>query len=185
MVISVAVLGLTRFRHKVSWRRADIEELGFNAGLSRLTKLRKLKVSFAALFGIRGSIQERFTDSLPQQQALRVSLPEMLPHCLQYLEIICCDYRVIPQLQELASACGTGKFDRLKTIKCIFPEEHTDRSKVTQVEIPEVNVEFIFCDLKSRYRLLYHPMSEYDKGTRKDHSEIFDDPMMLYGDELH
>lgn len=45
-------------------------------------------------------------------------------------------------------------FKDLKVIKCIFAEEHTDQAKIRQIEIPDMQVGFTFCDLARREQLI-------------------------------
>jgi len=162
---------------KVLWDEVDPNELRFNKQLSQFMKLKKLTINSAALLGVSVPLQEWFGVTPPEREPPKVSLPEMLPQSLEHLEIICCDHRVMPHLQELASAYRTGRFKDLKVIKCIFAEEHTDQAKIRQIEIPDVQVGFTFCDLARRGQLIW---TEPGGDRGKDHSELFDDEMLLY-----
>lgn len=169
--------------HKVLWddeHNDSPEVLRFDNQLARLSRLRKLSVNFAALFGIGVPVIQRFGGALAEREPPRVSLSAMLPQSLEQLEITCCDHRVIPHLQELADSCRDERFSQLRSIKCVFAEEHTDRSKVMHVAIPEVRVEFTFFGLERRQQMLYLPHVPLKERLGLDQSQLFDDEMLLY-----
>ena len=162
--------------NKVGWEGVDDAELYFNEDLRKLTHLRKLSVNFSALFGIVVPKTGRYNMDLNHREGPpSIHLPARLPESLEEFEVVSCDERIVPHLQELAEVRGKGHFPKLQRVICKLVEEQTGED-IARVDIPGVEVNYEILNSAMRTNLIYDLRN--GEGPN-DTSAIFDNQYLL------
>ena len=162
--------------NKVGWDGVDDAELYFDEDLRKLMNSRKLSVNFSAVFGIVVPKTGRYNLALKhRQEPPSIHLPERFPESLEEFEVVSCDERIVPHLQELAEARGKGRFPKLQRVICKLAEEQTGED-IARVDIPGVEVNYEFLNSAKRTNLIYDLRN--GKGPN-DTSAIFDNQYLL------
>ena len=148
----------------------DIRDQRFDATLRSMSQLRKLSVSFSALFGVVTPELRMYSEQArPQFKIPDIWLPSILPPALADLTIMDCDARVVPHLENLALA--RDSFPDLRSVCCTMVSERTGET-LSPVCIPDVRVEYVFMNQAQRWE-------RTDLQYRPDASLLFNDDAML------